>query len=316
VDLSYEKELFARMCLMRSFEQHVAEAVRTGEIHGEMHLAMGQESAGAVLQSHLRPGDAVVSTHRAHLHALAAGVDPVLLAAELLERDGLNGGKGGHMHLFASRNRFMCTGIVGASAPLALGYALAQRESATDITVAVAGDAAINHGSVMESLNLASVLPLPVLFLVEDNAYGISVPKSASTAGEVHRRAEPMGIPSWRVDGRDVRSVHEGFEQSVRHVRTTRSPALLAVDVYRFRGHYEGDADLYRSQEEKDAAMHETNDPLARTRSRLRGAGVSEHDLLGAERAAQEQTAQWFRDARAIAMPRLAEATRGVYVDD
>lgn len=308
-------EVYARMLTIRAFEEHVAEAVLSGEIHGEMHLAIGQESVGAVLQGYLRDSDAVVSTHRAHPHALAAGVEPVALAAELLERDGLNRGKGGHMHLFCPERSFMCTGIVGASAPLALGYALAQRDSSSALTVAVAGDAAINQGAVMESLNLAAVLPLPVLFLVEDNKYGISVPRSVSTAGSLHERGTPMGIPSWTGDGRDVASVDAAIRQGFAHVREHRSPAVVVIEVYRFRGHYEGDADLYRDRAEKDRAMSPEHDPLARCRADLLRSGHTEADLLAVQDKANETVSAWFSAAREIPLPDPRQAHEGVYAD-
>ena len=310
-------EVWQRMLVMRAVEEGLAEAARTGEIHGEMHVALGQESVAAVLAGRLRDGDAVVSTHRPHLHALAAGVDPVPLLAEILERDGLNGGKGGHLHLFDPSRSFMCTGIVGANAPLALGYALSQqllRPGEGLITVCPLGDGAMNQGSVLESLNLAAVRRLPVLFLVEDNGYGISVPTARSSAGELHRRGEPFGIPGRRVDGRDVPALQADVTEAVEDVRTTGSPALLVAEVYRFSGHYEGDLDLYRPAAEKEAARHAGNDPVLRTQALLRVQGLPDSRLEQARRDARGQVDTWFAAARAVPAPPANAATRGELV--
>ena len=150
-------EAFEVMLRARLFEEEVGRAVATGEIHGEMHLGIGHEAVGAALGRHLRPGDAVVSTHRAHLHALAAGVDPVELAAELLERDGLNHGKGGHMHLFDPRPASCAPGLSALGVPIAAGYALKQSlRRCRALTVAVMGDGTMNQGAVFETMNLAA----------------------------------------------------------------------------------------------------------------------------------------------------------------
>lgn len=310
--------LYRRMHLMRCFEECVAEHVRTGEIHGEMHLAIGQESTAAVLQDHLRPGDAVVSTHRAHLHALAAGVPPVPLLAELVERDGLNHGKGGHMHLFDATHRFMCTGIVGASAPQALGYALAQQyRGEPGITVSVAGDAAINQGTVYESMNIAAVRELPVLFLVENNDYGISVHREQSTAGELHERGQAMGIPGFACDGHDIDDTAQAFAEAFDLLRDERTPVLLVADVDRFRGHYEGDTDHYRSAEDKQRATSASRDPLLALRSRLIADGTltdAEVDRIDSEAA--DEVTEWDRQAHLIPFPDAATATLRTFSDE
>ena len=213
------------MLRARLFEEEVGQAVVSGEIHGEMHLGIGHEAVGAALGRHLRPGDAVVSTHRAHLHALAAGVDPVELAAELLERDGLNHGKGGHMHLFDPAARFMCTGIVGAGVPIAAGYALMQSlEAGRALTVAVMGDGTMNQGAVFETMNLAAVRALPMVFLCEDNQYSISVRREESTAGELSERGAPFGIPGFGCDGTDVDSVDEAMRDAFKVTRNESRP--------------------------------------------------------------------------------------------
>jgi acetoin:2,6-dichlorophenolindophenol oxidoreductase subunit alpha len=306
--------VYERMVLMRRFEEAVASGSASGQIHGEMHLGIGQESVAAVLAEHLRPADAVISTHRAHLHALAHGVDPVELLAEVFERDGLNGGKGGHMHLFDPSRQFMCTGIVGAAAPIATGYALAQRVRGEDaITVAVSGDGAMNQGAVFEAMNLAAVRGLPVLFLVEDNGYSISVPRARSTAGELIDRASPFGMPAGVCDGRDVEQTDALIGSMTAAVREHSAPAMAIVQVYRFRGHYEGDLDLYRPAAEREQAMSAADDPVERARAQLLAGGTAPEQLLELETAAAQSVAWWLNLALERAAPPASTAWEGVF---
>lgn len=311
-----ELDLYEALSLYRSFEEAVAAGVVSGEIHGEMHLAIGQETVAAAMATHLREHDVVVSTHRSHLHALAAGVDPVLMLAELFERDGLNHGKGGHMHLFDPGRRFMCTGIVGASAPLALGYALAQKlRRSSGLTVAMAGDGAMNQGGVLEAMNLASVRRLPVLFLVEDNRWSISVPRERSTAGTLAGRAAAFGIPASECDGRDAEAVGSAVKAALDLVRDQQGPAVLVVAVARFRGHYEGDPDLYRSAAEKDEQMSRAEDPVLRLEDRLRSNGTRDADLDAARTRAAQQVHDWLAAAGARPLPDQARARLDVFAD-
>lgn len=309
-------DAYQTMFLMRRFEEAVADGVADGRIHGEMHLGIGQESVAAALQTVLRDGDALVSTHRAHLHALAIGVNPVAMLAELFERDGLNHGRGGHMHLFDPAHRFMCTGIVGASAPLATGYALAQKyRKEPGITVAVAGDGAMNQGAVFESMNLATVLKLPMLFLVEDNAYSISVPRHLSTAGELSERGAALGLSGYEADGRNFQEVSRMLKEAVSYVRTERQPAVAVAQVYRFRGHYEGDTDLYRSAAEKQEAMSEANDPLMRLRAEILAGGTTEEELRALEIEAADQLTSWLNEALDRPYPDPSTAKEGTFAD-
>lgn len=309
--------LLGRMTEFRRFEELLAEEARTGRIHGELHLAIGQEAVPAVLERHLVAGDALVSTHRAHLHALAMQVDPVLLMGEVLERDGLNHGKGGHLHLFDPAHRFMCSGIVGASAPAALGYALAQQiRGERGITVCALGDAAMNQGAVLEAFNLAAVRALPVLFLVENNEFGISVPLSSSTAGTLAKRGAAFGIPGFACDGRDVDELDRTVAAAVRIVRDERRPALVVAEVTRFRGHYEGDADTYRTADQRGGAGS-ILDPIPRLTARLAALGSVTEAMIGATMEESAQRVQgWFERARALPWPDGDTATAGTFVDE
>lgn len=307
-------QVYEEMWRLRGFEEEVGRAVASGEIHGEMHLAIGQEAVGAVLARHVRAGDAVVSTHRAHLHALAAGVNPVELAAELLERDGLNHGKGGHMHLFDPAARFMCTGIVGAGAPIAAGYALAQSFQAEGaLTVAAVGDGAMNQGAVFETMNLAAVRRLPIVFLCEDNQYSISVRREESTAGQLTERGTPFGIRSFGCDGTDVDSTDEAIAGAFKVTRNQGRPALVVASVYRFRGHYEGDLDLYRPAGEKEEAAR-ARDPVLKLRQRLLDSETPAALLDEAQAQASRAVAQWFAGARQRPLPRRETARDDVFI--
>lgn len=296
--------IYRLMCVFRRFEEVVAEAVMSGEVHGEMHLGIGQEAIAAALSGVLKPSDAVVSTHRAHLHGLALGVDPVALLAEVLERQGLSRGKGGHMHLFSRQPQFMCTGIVGAAAPIATGYALAQQRRGTgDATIAVAGDGAMNQGAMFESMNLAALWKLPVVFVCEDNEYGISVHRDAAAAGRLSDRGSGFGIPGADCDGTDPEGVHAALSPALDRARRGEGPSLVVATCYRFRGHYEGDTDVYRPKSEKDAAMSPERDPLARLRRRLTDSGYREEAVRAVEQDAASAVASWAERAREVPMP-------------
>jgi TPP-dependent pyruvate/acetoin dehydrogenase alpha subunit len=279
-----------------------------------MHLGIGQEAIAAALSSTLRSSDAVVSTHRAHLHALALGVEPVALLAEILERQGLSHGKGGHMHLFSSRPQFMCTGIVGAGVPIATGYALTQqRRRSGDVTIAVTGDGAMNQGAVFESMNLAALWKLPIVFLCEDNQYGISVHRDAATAGRFSDRGSAFGIPGADCDGTDPEDVLTALLPAVERARRGDGPSLVVATCYRFRGHYEGDTDVYRSKDEKDAAMSPERDPLARLRRCLTESGYGDEDIQAVEQDAASVVTTWAEQARLAPMPEVRRVREDVF---
>lgn len=306
---------YRSLVVMRRFEEAVGAATAAGEIHGEMHLGLGQEAIAAGLAPLLRPGDAVVSTHRPHLHALARGVDPVAMLAELLERDGLCHGKGGHMHLFDPERDFMCTGIVGAGAPLAAGYAYRQlAQGGSEVTVAVLGDGAMQQGGFFETANLAALWGLPMVFLCEDNGFGISVRRDTAAAGALEDRAAAFGIRGVRCDGTDPQAVFETLEPAFQRARARRGQALVVADCHRFSGHYEGDPDGYRDKDEKQLAGDPRRDPVARLRRRLLDEGTDESELQGIEAAAAEQVDDWLAAARERPLPDPVDLREGVFV--
>ena len=275
-------ERFRWMVRMRHFEEACLEGVPTGEIHGELHTGIGQEGVAAGLIGTLRPEDAVVSTHRNHLHGIAKGVPLHPFLAEIYEREtGLCRGRGGHMHPFDPERKFSATGIVGSSLPIALGYAYAARlEGRGAIAIAVTGDGGANTGAFHESLNLAGAWKLPLVVLIENNLYAISVQIDEVLAtATLAERASAYRAWGRKVEGRDVEQVAEAFAEAAGHARAGRGPAILEATCRRFQGHYEGDHDTYRSKAEHER-MRRDHDPLAIARRRLvEGAFRSEAEL-------------------------------------
>jgi acetoin:2,6-dichlorophenolindophenol oxidoreductase subunit alpha len=218
------------------------------------------------------------------------------------------------MHLFDPAARFMCTGIVGAGAPIAAGYALAQSLQAEGaLTVAALGDGAMNQGAVFETMNLAAVRRLPIVFLCEDNKYSISVRQQESTAGRLAERGAPFGIRGFGCDGTDVDSTDEAMAGAFEVTRNQGRPTLVVASVYRFRGHYEGDLDLYRPAEEKEEAAR-AKDPVLKLRQRLLDGGTPAALLDETQARASQAVTQWFAGARHRSLPRRETARDHVFI--
>jgi acetoin:2,6-dichlorophenolindophenol oxidoreductase subunit alpha len=304
-------ERYAAMLQMRHFDEACLEGVPTLEIHGELHTGIGQEAIGAGMVGQLRDDDAVVSTHRNHYHAIAKGVPLRALLAEIYEKEtGLCRGRGGHMHPFDPERAFSATGIVGASLPVALGYAYTfWLRGADNVAVGITGDGGSNHGTFHECLNIAGAWRLPFVVLVENNNIAISVPFDQVSATEtVAQRAQAYGAWGRRVDGTDLDAVAEGFAEAVAHARGGRGPALLEASCFRFRGHYEGDHDSYRDRKERKRMQLEY-DPIVRYRAKLIATGVAGEATLAqleAESKARMQTL--LAEVRQDRMPDAAGA--------
>jgi TPP-dependent pyruvate/acetoin dehydrogenase alpha subunit len=278
-------DMYATMVKIRYFEEQIREIyfadklpafdIAAGEVPGEMHLAAGQEPVAVGTMPHLKPGDAITATHRPHHVAIAQGLDLKRMAAEIFGKDtGLGHGKGGHMHLFSTEPNFACSGIIGEGMPVAVGAALAFKKLGKDnVAISFFGDGAANQGSFHESLNLAALWNLPVVFICEDNAFAISVPKEASTAiADNSDRASAYGMPGVLVPENDPVAVYEVVREAIARARAGDGPSLIEVKTDRLWGHFEGDADAYRSDEYK-AAMGE-RDALVVFGDRLLEEGV------------------------------------------
>jgi pyruvate dehydrogenase E1 component alpha subunit len=247
-------ELLARMALIRRFEEEAGRQYQRAKAGGFLHLAIGEEATIVGTTSVMRPDDYLIGTYRTHGHAIARGTEPARVMAELFGRvDGTSGGRGGSMHIFDAERRFMGGyGIVGGNLPLAAGLALSSQYRGEDaVTVCMFGDGASNTGNFGETMNLAALWKLPVLFLVENNLYGMGTAVERHSAQtDLSQKAEGYGIPGRRVDGMDVIAVREGVAAGLRAAREEQRPTLLEAFTYRFRGHSAADPEVYREREE------------------------------------------------------------------
>ncbi|MGO4152562.1 thiamine pyrophosphate-dependent dehydrogenase E1 component subunit alpha [Cupriavidus sp. YAF13] len=290
--------------------------IGAGPVPGEMHLAAGQEPVAVGVCAHLRPEDTVVGAHRSHHFAIAKGVPLDAMTAEMFGKaTGLGRGKGGHMHLFHAETKFSCSGIVGASSPQACGAALAARKLGKDwVAVSFFGEGAANQGSFHESLNLAALWKLPVVFVCEDNKYGISVEKSASTSVPSNDvRAAGYGMPGVLVDHNDAVAVYRAAGEAVARARRGEGPTLIEVKTDRYLGHFQGDPETYRPRDE--AKTLRSADPIHALGATLRAGGL----LDDAAEAALRQTISARIEAayefgRSSPYPAPAEALQHVFV--
>ena len=282
------------MWRIRVFEERVGALVRANEVHGLIHLSIGQEGVAVGVCGALRDDDAVYSNHRAHGHALAKGASPAKLLAELMGRDGgLCRGLGGSMHLVDVEHGLLgATGVVGGNVPLAVGSALAAQLAGTDaVAVVFFGDGAVQSGIFVESVHLATLWRLPVLLVCENNGFAEFTPRSAHTNVErVSDVVAPYGIARETVDGNDVVAVRESFGRFQAAARAGEGPALLECLTHRLRGHYEGDPQQYR-QALADEEWQQL-DPILRLQRRLGVDGAELEAEARAEVAAAEQLAR------------------------
>jgi pyruvate dehydrogenase E1 component alpha subunit len=284
------RQFLRDILLARGFEQAAAEQYAQGKIAGFLHLYPGEEAVAVGTLRAADPGDFVVTTYREHVHALMRGVPPGAVMAELFGRaTGCSGGYGGSMHLFDVERRFLGGyAIVGETFPIAVGaaYRLAMTES-PDVVLCYFGDGAVNQGTFHESLNMAALWKLPVLFICENNHYQIGTEiHHHSAVVEVHKRACAYGIHAARVDGMDVEAVYHAAGEALRHVRGGGGPALLDCETYRFRGHSMADSDAYRSAME--LAEFKGRDPLVTFRAAALAKGLlTEDEIAAVENAVQ-----------------------------
>lgn len=247
-------EMYRQMVLIRRFEERAAQLYGMGLIAGFCHLYIGQEAVVVGMQSVLKSQDSVITAYRDHGHMLACDMDPKGVMAELTGREGgLSKGKGGSMHMFSrEKNFYGGHGIVGAQIPLGAGLAFAHKyKGDKGVNLAYMGDGAANQGQVYEAFNMASLWKLPVVFIVENNHYGMGTSQARSSAGDSYfGRGKGWNIPGERVDGMDVLAVREAGAKAVEHARSGKGPYILEFDTYRYRGHSMSDPGNYRSKDE------------------------------------------------------------------
>jgi pyruvate dehydrogenase E1 component alpha subunit len=293
-DASTCYELLARMALIRRFEEEAGRQYQRAKAGGFLHLAIGEEATIVGTTSVMRDEDFLIGSYRTHGHAIARGTDPKRVMAELFGRvDGTSGGRGGSMHIFDAEQRFMGGyGIVGGNLPLAAGLALASQYKGEDaVTVCMFGDGASNTGNFGETMNLAALWSLPILFLVENNLYGMGTAVERHSAEtDLSKKAEGYGISGTRVDGMDVLAMREAVTEGLRTAREDARPTLLEAFTYRFRGHSAADPEVYREREEVDEWREK--DPVETFAKRCVEEGVlGEREVKQAREAAEETVA-------------------------
>lgn len=287
-----------------------------GPIPGEMHLSNGQEPCAVGICAHLTAEDIVTATHRPHHIAVAKGVDLDEMVAEIFgKKTGLSGGRGGHMHLFDARVNFSCSGIIAQGMGPAVGAALSrQLQGKSGVAVAYLGEGAANQGAFHETLNLAALWKLPVVFVIEDNAWGISVAKAASTAIERnYLRAAAYGMPGVFIPGNDADAIFAAAGEAIARARAGEGPTLIEIETHRLAGHFMGDGETYRPAGEKEALL--AKDPIPAYRQRLLELGVlDEIAAADIDERARGRVDAAVRFARDSAYPAPEEALEMVFV--
>ncbi len=318
--------MYERMLLIRFYEEKVKELFAQGKIPGFVHLYVGEEAVAVGVAANLRKDDYITSTHRGHGHCIAKGCDVKLMMAEIMgKRSGLCKGKGGSMHIADFDVGMMgANGIVGGGAPHAVGAALSAKLRRTgQIAVAFFGDGGINQGVVLESLNLAAIWKLPVVFVVEDNQYAISMrsltptelqPRVAASRGYAER-ASGFGVPAVTVDGQDVIAVYEVAREAVERARRGEGPTFIHAITYRFYGHFEGDPLVYRSRREEEEWRK--RDPIVIYRNKLLEMRLaSDDELKNIEDKAKKEIEDAVKFAEESPYPDPEEALKDVFVED
>ena len=313
------EETLAQVYLEGKLPPHIQKGlafdIASGPVPGEMHLSAGQEPVAVGVCAHLGDEDTVVGTHRPHHFAIAKGVPLPQMTAEIFGKvTGLGCGKGGHMHLFDPPRNFSCSGIVGASMPPACGAALAaQMTGSTAVAVAFFGEGAANQGAFHESMNLAALWKLPVVFVCEDNRWAISVAKDKATSVASNAtRAVAYGMEGIAVENNDALAVYEAAQRAVRKARDGGGPTLIEVKTDRYMGHFPGDAEVYRPKAEVPGLRQK--DPIAALEAFMKAQGSLDGPAI--ERIRQHARAQVdaaIEFARASAYPMAQESLQHVF---
>ncbi len=316
LDRPHAHALLRQMLLIRRFEEKAAELYTEGQIRGFLHLYIGEEAVAVGAMQALEPDDGIVATYREHGQALARGIPAGSLMAEMYGKaNGCSRGRGGSMHFFdVSRRFYGGHAIVGGGLPIAVGLALADKlQSRARVTACFFGDGAVAEGEFHESLNLAALWGLPVLFLCENNLYAMGTALARhQSQPDIRRKADAYGMPSEAADGMDVLAVEAAARRAAEHVRRGDGPFLLELRTYRFRAHSTADPELYRTKEE--VAEWRRRDPIALFATRLRTDGfLADAELAGLEAAVASEVDEAVRAAEAGPWEPVEDLTRDVY---
>ena len=276
------REMYSKMLLIRRFEEKAGQLYGMGQIGGFCHLYIGQEAVVVGIQSAQIEGDSIVTSYRDHGHMIACDMDPKGVMAELTGRkDGYSKGKGGSMHMFSREKGFFGGhGIVAAQVPIGTGLAFSHKYNETNnVCVTYFGDGAANQGQVYESYNMASLWKLPVIFVIENNMYGMGTSVNRSSAGEnLSDRGKAYGIKSEIVDGMDVIAVRDSAIRAMEYCRSGKGPYILEMKTYRYRGHSMSDPAKYRTRDEVEK-IRKNSDPIENIKELLAKNGLNEDEI-------------------------------------
>lgn len=315
--------MYERMARSRALDEAIFKAyfeektpvfnMAKGPVPGEMHQSFGQEPCAVGVCVHLRPEDAVGAAHRPHHVAVARGVDLKRMAAEIFGKStGLSGGRGGHMHLYDRSVNFFCSGIIGEGLGPGAGMALARKlRGEPGVAVCFIGEAAANQGAFHEVMNMASLWKLPFVCVIEDNKYGVSVSKRASTAvARNSDRAVAYGCAGEYVEGNDPDRIFAAAQRAIERARAGQGPTILELETERLHGHFIGDQALYRPEAERKAQK----DPIPAYRQRLLGEGVLAAEALDdLDARVRREVDEALRFARESPYPAPEEALERLY---
>ena len=310
--------LYHDMILIRRFEEKAGQLYGMGEIGGFCHLYIGQEAVVVGLQSVAEEGDSIVTSYRDHGHMLACGMEAAGVMAELTGREGgYSKGKGGSMHMFSrEKNFYGGHGIVAAQVPIGAGLAFAHKYKGDGkVNMAYLGDGAVNQGQVYESFNMAALWDLPVIFVIENNQYGMGTAVTRAAAGlDLCDRGKGYGIPGMQVDGMDVLAVRAAGEIALAHCRSGKGPYILEMKTYRYRGHSMSDPAKYRTREEVDS-MRKQHDPIDQLKDLLVREGVDEAALKDVDKQVKQVVTQATDFALSSPLPHEDELYTDILVD-
>jgi pyruvate dehydrogenase E1 component alpha subunit len=311
-------DLYHQMVLIRRVEERAAELYQQGKIGGFLHLYIGQEAVSTGLIAARQPRDQIITAYRDHGVAINAGIPARSVMAELLGKaTGISKGKGGSMHMAdVDKNYWGGHAVVGAHLPIAAGLALGDQYQETGgVTICMFGDGATNIGFFHEALNLSRVWDLPVLWVTENNQYGMGTTvERASAVSEIRKKAEGYGIPNARVDGMDLMAVHAAAEEHLAYIREGNGPFFLEAITYRFRGHSMGDPERYREKDEIEKWKEE--DPIGIYRKFLVGKKISTPDELDAiDQQVEEETQEAVEFAESSPEPSPEQLFEHIYAD-
>ena len=315
-DKNLLREMLYQMVLGRVFEQKCAEVYRIGKIGGFCHLYVGQEAIAVGTIMALKEGDYVITSYRDHVQATVAGISPEAVMAELYGKaGGVVKGKGGSMHMFSKEHNFFGGhGIVGGQIGVGTGMAYAQKYKGTDnVTLCFFGEAAVNQGIFHESLNMAELWDLPIIYICENNKYGMGTSQTrAMSISSIAKKAEGYGMAGEFVDGMDVMAVREATERAVKRAREESRPTLLEIRAYRYMGHSMSDPGKYRSTEE--IKKYQERDPILLFQDSLKEAKIfNDKDFEEIEQQAKEATEKAIKFAEESPLPVESELMTDVY---